>query len=422
MKRLAWSCVLALVSTAACLACSACSAGCGSSTNGAPSSSGAPADAGTGAGDCPPCTSDDACGAGSVCAQIGSGMVCAPACPNGNECTSDRSCAPALTAAGAQMDLCVPMSDVCGAGTGDGGMPAVDAAVPYDAGAAGTPTGTVTATGGTLSRLLFAVAGDTRPNTEGDVAGYPTSIITQIFTNIEAQAAHPPFVVTTGDYMYAAPGSATSANQQLGLYLGARAKYSGLVFPVMGNHECTGGDTSNCGTGNANGITTNYTAFMTKLLAPVQKTLPYYTFKITAADGSWTAKFVLIAANAWDSTQSAWLTTTMATPSTYTFVFRHESATSSPVAPGVGPSEAIMAKYPYTLSIVGHTHSFFHGKNAREATIGNGGAPLSSKNYGFGLFSQRADGAIVGDMIDYQSGLADSLFHMVVKPDGTFTK
>jgi len=349
-------------------------------------------------------------------------MVCAPACPNGNECTSDRSCVPTLTAAGGQTDLCVPLSDVCGAAGGDGGAPPVDAAVPYDAGSGGTPTGTVTANGGTLSRLLFAVAGDTRPNTEGDVAGYPTGIITQIFTNIEAQAAHPPFVMTTGDYMYAAPGSATSANQQLALYLGARAKYSGVVFPVMGNHECTGGDTSNCGTGNTNGITTNYTAFLTKLLAPISKTLPYYTFTIKAADSSWTAKFVVIAANAWDSTQSAWLTTTLATPTTYTFVFRHESATSSPLAPGVAPSEAIMAQHPYTLSIVGHTHSFFHGKNAREATIGNGGAPLSSKNYGYGIFSQRADGAIVGDMIDYQSGNADGLFHMVVKADGTFTK
>jgi hypothetical protein len=190
----------------------------------------------------------------------------------------------------------------------------------------------------------------------------------------------------------------------------------------MGNHECTGGDTSNCGAGNTNGITTNYTAFLTKLLGPIQKTLPYYSFTIKASDSSWTAEFLLIAANAWDSSQSAWLTSTLAIKTTYTFAFRHESATSSPLAPGVAPSEVIMAKYPYTLSIVGHTHSFFHGKNAREATIGNGGAPLSSKNYGFGVFSQRADGAIVGDMIDYQSGLADALFHMVVNPDGTFTK
>jgi hypothetical protein len=414
MTRPTWCCALALFSALAC------SAACGS--KGSPSATSVTPDAGPAAADCPPCTSDVQCGAGSVCAQIGAGTVCAPACPNGNECASDRACNTTLTAAGTQSDLCVPLSDVCGAAPSDGGMPGVDAAVPYDAGAAGTPTGTVTANGGTLSRLLFAVAGDTRPNTEGDVAGYPTSIITKIFTDIEGQAAHPPFVVATGDYMYAAPGATSSANQQLALYLGARSKYSGLVFPVMGNHECTGGDVSNCGTGNTNGVTTNYTAFMTKLLAPIQKTLPYYTFTITATDSSWTAKFVLIAANAWDSTQASWLDSTLAMPSTYTFVFRHESATSSPMAPGVAPSEAIMAKHPYTLSIVGHTHSYFHGKNAREATIGNGGAPLSSKNYGFGVFSQRADGAIVGDMIDYQSGLADNLFHMVVKPDGTFTK
>ncbi len=414
MNRASWSCLLAVVSAFGWMAA------CGSSSSTVAQT--AQPDAGDTPVDCPPCTSDDGCAAGSICAQLGSGMVCAPACPNGNECAADRSCLPTLTASGAQTDVCVPMSNACGTTATDGGVAPADAAMPYDAGTVGTPTGTVTATGGTLSRLLFAVAGDTRPPTEGDVAGYPTAIITKIFSDIEAQAAHPPLVITTGDYMYAAPGSATSANQQLALYLGARSKYSGIVFPVMGNHECTGGDTSNCGTGNTNGVTTNYTAFLTKLLAPISKTLPYYSFNITATDNSWTAKFVLIAANAWDSTQSTWLTSTLATPTTYTFIFRHESATSSPLAPGVAPSEAIMAKYPYTLSIVGHTHSFFHGKNAREATIGNGGAPLSSKNYGFGVFSQRADGAIVGDMIDYQSGLADSLFHMVVKPDGTFTK
>jgi hypothetical protein len=55
-------------------------------------------------------------------------------------------------------------------------------------------------------------------------------------------------------------------------------------------------------------------------------------------------------------------------------------------------------------------------------TIGNGGAPLSSKNYGYGLFAQRCDGAIVADVLDYQSGAADSYFHFVVTPTGTITK
>jgi hypothetical protein len=55
-------------------------------------------------------------------------------------------------------------------------------------------------------------------------------------------------------------------------------------------------------------------------------------------------------------------------------------------------------------------------------TFGNGGAPLTSKSYGYGLFSQRCDGAILVDEIDYQSGATDGQFHFVIKADGTLTQ
>jgi len=51
--------------------------------------------------------------------------------------------------------------------------------------------------------------------------------------------------------------------------------------------------------------------------------------------------------------------------------------------------------------------------------IGNGGAPLTSKNFGFGLFAQGPDGAIVVDMVDWQSGERDAAFRFAVAPDGT---
>ena len=97
-------------------------------------------------------------------------------------------------------------------------------------------------------------------------------------------------------------------------------QFTNAVYAALGNHECTGATDSNCGTGNADGITKNYTAFMTKFLEPQGYTKPYYVVNLTAQDGTWTAKLVFIAANAWDSTQSAWLTTTLAQPTTYTFV------------------------------------------------------------------------------------------------------
>ena len=176
-----------------------------------------------------------------------------------------------------------------------------------------------------------------------------------------------------------------------------------------------------------NGYTTaNLTAFTTQMLAPIQQTLPYYSIEVDDTAGKWTSKFVFVAANAWDTTQQNWLDTTMAKATTYTFVVRHESSETSGGPPGEAGSDAVIGKYPYTLLIVGHSHTYGHYTTPypREVIIGNGGAPLSnsSKNYGFATFTQRADGAIVADMHDYMSLATDSYFHFVVKADGTLTQ
>jgi hypothetical protein len=299
-------------------------------------------------------------------------------------------------------------------GRSDGGFYGPGPGVAYDPGA--PITGSVGPTGGSVSRLFFAIVGDTRPATNNDTVGYPTAIITKIYQNLAALSVVPSFTVSTGDYMFAAPGSGQSA-PQLDLYLGARKAFANPWFPAMGNHECTGMTASNCGAGNKDGLTSNYTDFLSKLLGPIGQTNPYYTLHVNAADGSWTAKFVFIAANAWTSDQATWLDAALAEKTTYTFVVRHEPA-SATTAPGVPPSEAIMAKYPYTLALVGHTHTY--NRRGREVIIGNGGAPLTgSANYGFGVVSQRADGALNVDVIDYSTGLADSAFHFAVKADGS---
>jgi hypothetical protein len=442
-------------------------AGCGSS--GSATSDPTPAlDSGSSA-TCPACVTDQDCSGGGICSQVGGDSYCAPACPNGNECAADRSCVPVSTVTGAQASVCLPRADVCGvAPVEDAGVvtdtcgplvgPSAKAScnscngkpcqangcyggwwcnnttsrcqspptscegaeggAPFDGG--GPVTGSVTGSGGTLSRLLFAVVGDTRPAGFNDTAAYPTAIISKIYSSIEALPARPPFVVSTGDYNFA-PASGPEADAQIAIYMGARAKYSGAFFPAMGNHECTGATASNCGPGSTNGITSNYTAFVSRMLAPVAKNAPYYSIDIKAADAKWTAKLVFIAANAWSTAQASWLDTTLAVPTTYTFVIRHEPKDTTQ-APGVSPSEAIMAKYPYTLTLVGHTHTYYHFPG-REVLVGNGGAPLSgSKNYGFAVISQRPDLALQVDMIDYTSGLADTRFHFAVKPDGTETQ
>jgi hypothetical protein len=277
-------------------------------------------------------------------------------------------------------------------------------------------TGTVGPNGGTVSRLFFGVIGDTRPPAINDTAGYPTAVITKIFSDIAALSPMPPFVVSTGDYMFAS-ASGTQSGPQLDMYLAARQSYSGIQFPTMGNHECTGAVTSNCGPGTTDGVTNNYQAFMSKLLGPLGKTNPYYEIDIDDSNHAWTAKFLFVAANAWTTAQASWLQSAMARATTYTFIVRHEPSAAS--SPGTSASEQIMSQYPYTLALVGHTHTY--GKTGtKQVTIGNGGAPLTgSVNYGYGLVSQRSDGAVQVDMIDYTTGQPDTSFRFALKPDGT---
>ena len=442
---------------------------CGGSTNAISPGDGGSGQQGDGstAAACPPCVTDADCN-GGVCAQLGGDSYCAPACGSGGSCSSDRLCTAVADVSGAQVSVCAPKGGVCSsgnaapdAGTGPSqqcgtlvgpgvtaachcssghtcaanncyggywcntatnrcqappaGCTTVGGGTMYDGGA--PPTGSVGPGGGSVSRLYFAVVGDTRPPSPDDTAGYPTAIITQIYTHLEALSPKPSFAVSTGDYMFASTGGTEGATQ-LDLYVGARSKYSGQLFAAMGNHECTGFTNSNCGGGNADGVTSNYTAFLSKLLGPISQTNPYYEVDVGAADASWTAKFLFVAANAWTQTQATWLDQAMAKPTTYTFVLRHESASAN-TAPGVIPSENIMGNHPYTLAIVGHTHTYQHS-GPREVIVGNGGAPLSGgKNYGFGIVSQRTDGAVAVDMIDYASGVADSSFHFAVKPDGS---
>jgi hypothetical protein len=310
-----------------------------------------------------------------------------------------------------------------GSGSGSGGSSGCTTST-------GPITGTVGNTGGSISRLLFAVVGDTRPANEDDPGGYPTSIITKIYQDIEAQSPHPPFTLATGDYQFSSTGSSSTSAQQVSLYMQARKAYTGASFPAMGNHECgvgtgcAGSTQCNCGPNNSGGATPNYNEFMSQMLAPIGQQKPYYAININASDNSWTAKFVITAPNAWDSAQDAWLKSTMAQKTTYTFVVRHEASDATPPLPdGVAAIDADIASFPYTLMINGHAHTYYYYYGTpNQVTVGNGGAPLTSKSYGYALFSQRCDGAIVGDMIDYMSGAADSKFHFVITPDGKETQ
>jgi hypothetical protein len=270
--------------------------------------------------------------------------------------------------------------------------------------------------------------GDTRPPNEDDTSGYPTAVITKIYQDIEAASPRPPFVVTTGDYMFSSPSHTPGTqNTQMGLYLGARAAYSGIQFPTMGNHECDGATADNCyacgsACSNVSGScvggvcqTPNMSVFLSKLLGPINQTLPYYTIHVNGPSNAWTAKFVFVACNAWSSTQASWLASQLSTATTYTFVVRHEGtiANTAPCLSGSGSNNAdtIMGQHPYTLLIAGHTHTYEYFSSEKQVIVGNGGAPLSgSVNYGYVIARQQSNGSIVFTEYDYQSNQAQNTF------------
>ena len=104
----------------------------------------------------------------------------------------------------------------------------------------------------------------------------------------------------------------------------ATAAYTGLVYAAMGNHECNGYTKSNCGPAGVDGQPPNYRQFMARMVAPIGETKPYFVERFAATDGSWSAKFVFVAGNAWDKLQEGWLEAVLGEPTTYTFVIRHE--------------------------------------------------------------------------------------------------
>lgn len=290
--------------------------------------------------------------------------------------------------------------------------------------ATGTPTGTPTPSqatgvgpgGGTLDRLVFAVVGDTRPALPDDLVSYPTDIITKIFADLEAENPKPAFGVGTGDYSFADPWSDEGV-EQIDRYLTAASGFTSQMFYAVGNHECLTVTSMNCLDTNFGGLPNSFKNFMSKMVTPLGYLSPYYSFRVDAADGSWTSKFVIIAGNSWDADQAAWLDQILSLDTTYTFIVRHEDRLTTE-APAVTPSEAIMANHPYTLALVGHKHTYSYDPAHKEVITGNGGAPLTgSVDYGYTVIQQLENGDLDGKNYDYQSHAVIGSFK--VHPDGT---
>ena len=148
-------------------------------------------------------------------------------------------------------------------------------------------------------------------------------------------------------------------------------------------------------------------------MVPAGVTKPYYRIDMNTPLGK--AKFVFIAANAWDSTQQSWLTTQLADPTTYTFVMRHESTTASGLPASVTESESIVDAHPYTIELLGHTHEYRH-EDTQHVISGNAGAPLAAGNYGLLIVEQQTDGNVTVNEIDESTGNATDSW--TVSPTG----
>jgi hypothetical protein len=286
----------------------------------------------------------------------------------------------------------------------------------------------------TLSSLSFGVVGDTRPP-NSQTTGYPASvksIINGVFTGFQAQ--HVPFAVASGDYAYSST-SAGSAVPQYNDYMAARANFTGTFLPTMGNHECNGFTDSNCPSGSYTGMMQDY---LNKIVTPsTGQSSPYFSALYEASDGSWTAKVIFIAANAWNTAQSTWLQSTLAVNTTYTFTVRHEPANAN-TAPGVTPSENMMSSSfsagHLTLSLTGHTHLIqlpggtqpygdpYGSTLAYEIISGNGGAPLDAGSaYGYMVATRRSsDGAIVVQAYQSADASANPIVPNVADPSFRF--
>ena len=284
---------------------------------------------------------------------------------------------------------------------------------PKDTGSPAEPaasSGGIDWHGGTVDRLRFAVFGDVRPPELDEDDAYPVDVVNQLFSQISAR--DPQFVLGVGDWWFASnyDHAATQAQE----LLSAEQPYGGFVFHAMGNHECEGWTASNCPDGDETGQVQAWYDYLWTF-----SDVPYLRFDVETGSGK--ARFLILAPNAWNTAQEAWLQNALADDTDYTFILRHEppDATS---APGVEESGAIIENHAgNTLLVYGHYHYYQH-LSTNEVISGNGGAPLytpsdgSTPYYGYLFVEQRDDGDI--QVSEYEETTDALMDQFVLTPTG----
>jgi hypothetical protein len=291
---------------------------------------------------------------------------------------------PLLVLACAPSNPCVQPADpdvVDPCGAPDAGL----AAAPGTPDPGEVPAGVVGFDGGSVDRLWFATTGDTRPGNCDETDQYPRAAIAQIASSMKALRVQ--FAVDLGDHMYVCNRSDAEARQQMSFYMSAIESGPFTWWMTMGNHEC--GATKAPYSCFVNGPhDANFAAFLGALGRPQ----PYYFADVATARGK--ARFVSIADDAWDDSQAAWLSATLAEADSfaYTFVVRHHPVQGS----RTGNQQILdtIAAHRYSMILTAHNHDYEHdGKSfgGRSAVVGLGGA---GGRFGFGTVLQSADGSL----------------------------
>jgi hypothetical protein len=270
----------------------------------------------------------------------------------------------------------------------------------------------VTNSGGTVDRLFFGITGDTRPASSG--SSYPSSlqmVIDNIFTQMGTRGVQ--FAIDQGDHLEASSGSEATA--QMGNYMSAAGKLGKPIFMTMGNHECSNSYTmgSDCSTTCATDF--KCSAFL-HALQPVSPTNPYYRFDVMTSTGK--ATFIVVADDAWNSTQQSWLTTQLTDAdanSKYTFVSKHhpEGNTDQTFFATI---EQLVRAHKYTLFLTGHSHEWKREPgDPRAIRMGLGGAPFDNPNqqfWGYGTVMQCPDNHFYVTVYDQATGNVFDTFNV----------
>ena len=158
--------------------------------------------------------------------------------------------------------------------------------------------------GGILSELPFAICRRHPARDVDDTADYPTAVVDPDLGRCRrADAA----AAVRGDDRRLPCSRRPMARQapQLDRYLRrAHGVSANFVYPTMGNHECTGYTDSNCGPGGKM-ASPRTTPSSSRDDHADRRAAPVLHRAVRRARRQWTAKFVFIAANAWDASSRA---------------------------------------------------------------------------------------------------------------------